>query len=522
MLFPSNAGRGIPNHIPRETDPFWEIASRGSKMALETPQNRLFETATSEIPKNTLYPHTQIPKFKPIWIFYEFWLLSTSNKVISLMYLSYGYLAGIMGFPYLFYEIRNEFSYSIYHFLFEIANIQFDYDTSWYYYDIPFIMPTLIGGIGNREIPELSALSDFILPRLNTISFGYLLLQLFCPRCNEQGRITGNRLNSLPSSFGQGISLLNGSYWCDHCVTCIRIKFRRRCNEFHYHSICCWNDCLVLNLSPSVKYGHYFSIIAGIITTISWRNYPTPPRSRDAYDGIESFLRRWSCYFQHLFDISGILRYILLYFPHSVWYPTLSPLAIPQFWLPRNDFAQISIGIVGFVYEHTICSLSEWALRPEPISHARQWLLQFLPQWRFFLIGLNAEYKAFDSVILTVQCFWLCFDRGVNRTYLSKFRIGPLISRHLLRSGSLPLRTVARSSFGAVLYQVFPLDPFWGYSFRINLYDSVVNPFSGANIVFSSNTLWAFKASLGEFYLPWELLIPQPPLQHRYFMIILR
>ena len=96
------------------------------------------------------------------------------------MYLSYGYLAGIMGFPYLFYEIRNEFSYSLYHFLFEIANIQFDYDTSWYYYDIPFIMPTLIGGIGNREIPELSALSDFILPRLNTISFGYLLLQLFC------------------------------------------------------------------------------------------------------------------------------------------------------------------------------------------------------------------------------------------------------------------------------------------------------------------------------------------------------
>jgi heme/copper-type cytochrome/quinol oxidase subunit 1 len=100
------------------------------------------------------------------------WLVATSNKVISMMYLTYGYLSGLLGFSLSFVtrlEMNSPLPYVI------------SYSKSQLFNSVTtlhgiimiflFIMPVLIGGVGNRELPELSGLSDFVFPRMNTGSF---------------------------------------------------------------------------------------------------------------------------------------------------------------------------------------------------------------------------------------------------------------------------------------------------------------------------------------------------------------
>ena len=228
-------------------------------------------------------------------------------------------------------------------------------------------MPTLIGGIGNREIPELSALSDFIMPRLNTISFESLLLPLFCNRCNEQRRIARHWLNCLSPFIRQGIPLLNGSDRCDNSIARPRTKFRRRRNELYYHNRSSGDDSLILNLPAGLKYTNYFRTAPGVITTTCWRNNTATPRQRVTHNGAKPILRRRPSYL-----------------PAPFWYfghPEVYIIILPAFGLISHVISASNASVL--VTKAWFC----------PNQHRHSWFCVWAHH--MFVIGMSIETRTY-------------------------------------------------------------------------------------------------------------------------------
>ncbi len=100
------------------------------------------------------------------------WFGSFSHRMIGFFYLVFGIFNGVCGYLFSFL-IRVELEISVcYLFSLDIAQLYNVYITVHGVLMIfLFIMPVLIGFVGNKELPEMLQLCDFALPRLNNVSF---------------------------------------------------------------------------------------------------------------------------------------------------------------------------------------------------------------------------------------------------------------------------------------------------------------------------------------------------------------
>jgi len=108
------------------------------------------------------------------------WFGSLSHKMIAAFYFMVGLISGVVGFILSFF-IRFELGISmVFIFTVEIAQV---YNSIITVHGVVmiffFIMPFLIGGVGNKEVVEHLFVSDFVLPRLNNMSYWFTQDALF-------------------------------------------------------------------------------------------------------------------------------------------------------------------------------------------------------------------------------------------------------------------------------------------------------------------------------------------------------